>query len=268
MPKIVASIKEIGEGVTFGQSVDIRVHGAFRIGDHSHIGDGTKIRGNNVTIGRHFYNSRGLIVGGGGCDSPFADLTIGDRVVIHSGFLNLCEPVEICDDAACSPEFAILTHGFRLNYIKGHPRKFGKVVMGPQSWLGYRAVLLPGATLERGVVVGACSVVARPITEVFTTWAGNPAVKVGEIYTTDDDQKRGRYLQVIADLIDTFRALGVELGIDYEYPLISVKDAVLDLVNETLEGQETDLTDAVRDHLRKWGIRIYTERPFGNIRRL
>lgn len=48
------------------------------------------------------------------------------------------------------------------------------IVLGPDSFVGARAFVLPGVTIGRCAIVGACSVVTRSV-EDSTTVAGNPA---------------------------------------------------------------------------------------------
>jgi maltose O-acetyltransferase len=47
------------------------------------------------------------------------------------------------------------------------------------SWIGERAIVLPGRTVGRGAIVGAGAVVTRDV-EPFTIVAGNPARVVGD----------------------------------------------------------------------------------------
>ena len=56
---------EIGENVTWGNDIDIKVRGTFRIGDHSNVGDRFTANGENIELGEHFYykptDSRGEV---------------------------------------------------------------------------------------------------------------------------------------------------------------------------------------------------------------
>ena len=79
---------------------DIKVK-SFSIGKYSYLED-CKIRGNKINIGKHFYCSGGLNIGGGGSKGKNANLTIGDRCTMHNNFINVCEPVEIGDDVGFS----------------------------------------------------------------------------------------------------------------------------------------------------------------------
>jgi hypothetical protein len=41
-----------------------------------------------------------------------------------------------------------------------------------------------------------------------------------------------------------------------------VDDFTVNLLTFAYKGIESETTDHFRDYMRKWGIRIYTERPF------
>lgn len=54
------------------------------------------------------------------------------------------------------------------------PLIVGKITIGDDAFLGARAFVLPGVSIGRGAVVGACSVVTKDVPEGAVV-AGNPA---------------------------------------------------------------------------------------------
>lgn len=52
------------------------------------------------------------------------------------------------------------------------------IFMSDFSALGTNVVLMPNVWLAEGVVVGANSLVTKPITDPWTVWAGSPAKKI------------------------------------------------------------------------------------------
>ena len=52
--------------------------------------------------------------------------------------------------------------------------KAGDVILGDRVWVGVRATLLKGTQVADGCIVGACSVVAKPLTEPAALYVGNP----------------------------------------------------------------------------------------------
>ncbi len=54
------------------------------------------------------------------------------------------------------------------------------LVIGEQVYIGARAMILGGCKfIADGVLIGAGSVVAKNISEPWTKWVGNPAIKIG-----------------------------------------------------------------------------------------
>lgn len=69
--------------------------------------------------------------------------------------------------------------------------ELGKEIhIGDDCWIGGNAIILPGVTLGRGVVVGAGSVVTKSV-PAFTVVAGNPAKVLRKIDTAMDPAQSG-----------------------------------------------------------------------------
>jgi acetyltransferase-like isoleucine patch superfamily enzyme len=67
-------------------------------------------------------------------------------------------------------------HGFEGPApIQDQPMTFHPVAIGNDVWIGVRAIILGGATLPDGTIVGAGSVVTKAFAEPYTTIAGVPA---------------------------------------------------------------------------------------------
>lgn len=69
----------------------------------------------------------------------------------------------------------------------------GPVIVGEGSFIGFGAVVLTGVTIGRHCVVGARSVVTRPVPE-FTMVAGNPARPIAR-----HDPATGRWRRIAAE---------------------------------------------------------------------
>lgn len=259
--RIVADEIHIGEDVTFGYNVDISIKGIFSIGNYSHIGNNTHIRGRSIFIQDHFYCSGGLRIGGGGAMNPTANLFIGKRCVMHNNFINLCQSVAIGDDVGLSPEANILTHGYWQNVLEGYPVKFAPVTIKDNVIIGYRSLIMPNVSIEEGCVIGAQSVVAKTISEKGI-YAGSPARKVGDIKPLTESQKKNLLIQVLDAYIPIARYHNVTTSIRLEYPWVVMGGLHMNVETFDYVGHEDEDTDDFRDFLRKFGIRIYTHRPF------
>jgi len=58
-------------------------------------------------------------------------------------------------------------------------------------------------------------------------------------------------------------AKGFHPSIETLFPKVRVDDFSVNLLTFKYWGIESETTDHFRDFMRRWGIRIYTERPFG-----
>ena len=105
--------------------------------------------------------------------SGWGRIRIGDRVFVNCGtvLISVLE-VTIGDDVALANEVYIMdsnSHG-----VEGRPHVEAPVRIGNGTWVGARAMILPGVTIGSRVVVAAGSVVTRDVPDDVLV-AGNPA---------------------------------------------------------------------------------------------
>lgn len=156
----------------------------MRVGNDVFIDEFSRIkRPENVIIGSHvaidwgFYCTTGLrlqdyihiapyVTVIGGADGifemeDFATIAAGSRIIVRgdahmgAGLVSPVIPLKYRDDVIGS-------------YI----------VMKSFSALGTNCIMMPNTWLAEGVVVGANSLVTKPITEPWTVWVGSPARKI------------------------------------------------------------------------------------------
>lgn len=261
---IKAENMHIGESVTFGESIDIRLKGNFEIGDRSHLGDDILIRGNNLKIGCDLFSSQGLRVGGGGRQHPNANLKIGDRCTIHNNFINVCEEVEIGNDVGLSPEVSILTHGYWLSVLEGYPARFAAVTICDGVIIGYRSLIMMGVTIGERAVIGAQSVVTKNV-EPNSIYAGSPAQFIRKIIPPTDEKKHALVGHIMKEYqsIAAYHSISPDISVDY--PIIRLNKCRFNVETLTFEGNEDEETDDFRDYVRKWGLRFYSKRPFKSV---
>jgi acetyltransferase-like isoleucine patch superfamily enzyme len=105
--------------------------------------------------------------------SGWGRIRVGDRVFVNCGTVLICVlEITIGDDVALANEVYIMdsnSHG-----VEGRPHVEAPVVIGDGTWVGARAMVLPGVTIGRRVVVAAGSVVTRDVPDDVLV-AGNPA---------------------------------------------------------------------------------------------
>jgi len=256
---IIAKEINIGKAVVFGRDIQVSVKGEFRIGNYSRLGDNTQIFGNNVIFGEHLFNSSGLRIGGGGRQHPTANFKIGDRCTIHNNAINVCEPIVIGNDVGLSPDVTLITHGYWLSVLKGYPTKFAGINIGNGVIVGHRSAILMGVVIGNGIVIGACSVVTKSLL-TKGVYAGNPAYFVRPITPLPNRE------ETINAIIERYSHIaqyhGISPEIKGDYPFIEINEFRINVETFEYDGEEDRETDDFRDYIRKWGIRIYTERPF------
>jgi acetyltransferase-like isoleucine patch superfamily enzyme len=256
---------ELGENFSIGKNVHITARNYCVIGKNARFADNVEITVENLIIGDHFFHyTPGLEIGGGGSQFAGADVTIGDRCVLHNNYINVARPVNIGNDVGLSPDVKIITHGFWASCLEGYPTVYEPVTLGNNVIVGQGAMFLPGVTVPDNVVIGAASVVSRGCKmEPNKIYAGNPAQFVRDIVSPTKDEQR-----VLAEgIIQTYlqRATGDDSYPDwfnFTFPVVEINSFTVNLLTREFSGEEDEVTVKFRDHLRRYGIRIYTDKGF------
>ena len=262
---IKANKIEMGSDVSFGKNINVDIRGIFTIGDRSHLGNNVKIVGNNVSFGSDLYHSDGLNIGGGGHANPTANFTMGDRCTIHNNYINLAKEIVIGDDVGLSLDVSIQTHGYWLSVLEGYPTKFAGVSINDGVIAGFRSVILMGVTIAKNIVIGACSVVTKNLTEPSGVYVGNPARFIKKVVPLSTAEK----IKKVDYIIDEYKKItehhNMSSFIEINYPVIAIDDCNFNVETSQFNGLENEYTDHFRDYIRKWGIRFYSNRPFKSI---
>lgn len=139
--------------------------------------------GEDTLIGRHCTVTVGY--GPGQPRLPARALVIGDRCLIGArACITAHESVEIGDDVWFGKDVLVTdaSHGY-TDPDTPIGRQFGEhrpVRIGAESWIGHGAMILPGTTIGRRVVVAAGSVVRGDVPDGAVV-AGVPAKVVGSV---------------------------------------------------------------------------------------
>jgi acetyltransferase-like isoleucine patch superfamily enzyme len=106
-------------------------------------------------------------------------IRIGNGVFINAGVVVYSEvAVTIGDDVALANEVYVMdtsSHG-----MEGREPYAAPVSIGAGTWVGARAIILPGVTIGSRVVVGAGAVVTKDVPDEVLV-AGNPAKVVRQL---------------------------------------------------------------------------------------
>lgn len=141
------------------------------------------LRGSRIEVGAHSVIDSFVKVkpaGGKG------DLLVGERSVINSGCvlytgngISIGNYVAIAANCTLAPVNHAYKDKTRLIREQGFLPSKGGIVIEDDVWIGANCVLLDGAILRRGCVLGAGSV-ARGELGAYTVYAGQPLLVVGK----------------------------------------------------------------------------------------
>lgn len=258
---IEATSIEIGSNFKIGSNVKIKVRNNFKIGSNCVFNNDVNINAYDVFIGDYFFHlTPGLNIGGGGSQFPEAIIKIGDRCVLHNNYINLAHNIIIGNDVGISPDVDILTHGFWNSALEGYPYAYKPVKINDGVILGQRSFILMGVEIETNCVIGANSTVTKSLLRANSVYAGNPARFIRRILPISTEQK----ISISNEIMNRYKSL-TNISFIYEYPLIKINEATINLENKTISGLEDDDTDRFRDFIRRYGIKIYTPRGFKSL---
>jgi acetyltransferase-like isoleucine patch superfamily enzyme len=257
----------IGNNVKFGKDIKIHIRGKFQIGDNSIIGDRFTANAEELIIGEYFYNgptdSRGMTIGGGGSNFPFAKLHIGDRMVCHTGHINLASPVTIGNDVGLSHDVDLITHGFWYSILDGYPRVFKEINIGNNVIVGWKTVIMSGVDIADNTVIGSHSTVTKSLLESKAIYAGSPAKLIKHINEPTREEKLQMMRGLISDFKDLMSYYEVpDFTINADYPYLYVNQLQINVDDFSYNGEHDVVTDAFRDFARRYGIRIYVPHGF------
>lgn len=143
---------------------------ATRVGRRAHVLGRPTVDATDLEVGDDFKvwsGHRQTLISGGG------RIRVGSRVFVNCGTVIISvEEVVIGDDVAFAHEVMVIdsdSHG-----VEGRPHVEAPVRIGDGTWLGARAMVLPGVTIGRRVLVAAGAVVTRDVPDDVLV-AGNPA---------------------------------------------------------------------------------------------
>lgn len=141
------------------------------------------VRGSRVALGAHSrIDSFVKIKPAGGT----GDLVIGDHSIINAGCvlytgngITIGNHVAVAANCTFAPVNHAVRDRSRLIRDQGFMPSKGGIVVEDDVWIGANCVLLDGAVLRHGCVLGAGSIVRGEL-DAFGIYAGTPLRKIGE----------------------------------------------------------------------------------------
>ena len=273
MANIKAKHIDIHPSVKIGKNVNIKCE-SIKLGEFCIIGDNVTIECRSFEAHSWLFMWHGVEVGRGGCNGPNSNVKLGKGVgIFENTVINPSESVEIGDNCGIGADVMIWTHGAWLDITKGFPSDFGPVKIGDNVWLPARSIVLPNVTIGNDVVIGTNSLVNRSLPSGCLA-AGSPCKVLKEnVYPKElSEQELKTMIEAIMSdwkmLCDT-KEITRSIKFKYEngkiYLYQSNFETIYSIDNRKIEGYVNDVSEDLRDYLRRRGIKIYTDRFFKSI---
>ncbi len=161
---------EMGEGSSIGHATVVKGLRLLRLGAQASIGRGCWITGFPRGAARHFQHQ----------PERRPELIVGAHSAITNRHLIDCTASVVLGEFTTFAGFAsqILTHSIDLAASR---QSSAPVTIGNYCFVGTNSVLLGGAILPDHCVLGAKSLLNKPLTETHTLYGGVPAVALKKL---------------------------------------------------------------------------------------
>ena len=166
----------------FGKACTLEISGQVHIGKNVYIGDQVSLivePGATLTIADNSFIGESCYIKCFG-----GKVSIGKDVSINSkSYINGCGGVSIGDNTRIGTQSIIIASNHKFGepdlLVKDAITKQG-VSLGKNIWLGARVTVLDGVTIADDSVIGACSLVSKPLPE-SGVYVGIPAKKIKSV---------------------------------------------------------------------------------------
>jgi len=163
----------------FGKGCTVDISGQVKIGKNVYIGDHVSLiveQGAILEIADHSFIGESCYIKCFG-----GKVSIGQDVSINSkSFINGCGGVTIGDNTRIGTQSIVIASNHKFGepdvLVKDAITKLG-VNLGENIWLGARVTVLDGVTIPSNSVIGACSLVSKPLDDAGV-YVGSPVKKI------------------------------------------------------------------------------------------
>ena len=272
MTDINANNIDIHETVEIGNNVRITCD-TIKLGKFCKIGDNVTIDCKTFESDEWLFMWDGVEIGRGGCYGPNSSVKIGKGVgIFENTIINPSESVEIGDNCGIGAEVMIWTHGAWLDVLQGFPADFGPVRIGKNVWLPARSIVLPNVSVGDNVVIGINSIINRDLPSGCFA-AGAPCKVIKEkVYPKKVTLSEQSILvkNIVGKWYDLHETKGID-GVQTKYESGKIKliqgenITIYDISNKSIKGYVNNVSEDLRDFLRRNGIKIYTDRFFSSM---
>ena len=279
MTDIRANNIDIHETVEIGNNVRINCD-TIKLGKFCKIGDNVTIDCKTFEAGDWLFMWDGVEVGRGGCYGKDSTVKIGNGVgIFERTIINPSSTIEIGDNCGIGADVMIWTHGAWLDVLQGFPSDFGPVKIGNNVWLPARCIVLPNVTIGDDSVIGIGSTINRNIPSGCLA-AGSPCKVIKEnCYPKElnNEELEKKCLEIINNWCKLHKDKNIsDVSVEYDNGRIILKQyevnkdeiwfTTYDVKQKEIIGLSNEVSEDLRDYLRREGIKIYTDKPFESIK--
>jgi acetyltransferase-like isoleucine patch superfamily enzyme len=271
--KIKCIKKHIPDTAIIGDNVNIECE-ELVLGEFTKIGNNVNIKCRKFIADDWLYMCEGVEIGRGGCTGPKSNIFIGKNVgIFENTIINPSDTVKIGDNVGIGAEVMIWTHGAWLDITKGFPSDFGPVEIGNNVWLPARSIVLPNVSIGDDCVIGINSIVNKDIPSGSLA-AGSPCKVIKYNHYPKEINSKELLTMVNSILGDWVTIILAKIDLDemsvvYDNNIITLKqkdgETQFDVIEKTMKGFDNDVSQDLRDYLRRRGIKIYTDKLFKSI---
>ncbi|WP_180116273.1 DapH/DapD/GlmU-related protein [Acinetobacter sp. YH12140] len=166
----------------FGKACTVEISGQVKIGQNVYIGDHVSLiveQGASLEIADNSFIGESCYIKCFG-----GKVSIGKDVSINSkSYINGCGGVSIGDNTRIGTQSIIIASNHKFGepdvLVKDAITKQG-VRLGQNIWLGARVTVLDGVKIPSDSVIGACSLVSKPLPE-SGVYVGIPSKKIKSV---------------------------------------------------------------------------------------
>jgi acetyltransferase-like isoleucine patch superfamily enzyme len=285
---ITSPVIKIGRNSIFFSDIDIFALRSFKIGPRCKISRNCVLKANRIEVGHDLWCNEYVEIGGGGWQSPTANITIGDFTHIgKNAHLNVCKAIDIDGYCGIGMDCMLFTHssGNGQSVLAGYSSVEAGIHVGLNVSLYSRVIVAPGTTIEDGVTVAAGSYV-RGVLERDGFYAGSPAKLKSKVVHPSAEEKyrimkhilvpleefsdgytcrqKDTWVIVVKELSAAARSYihNADIPSDHIFCVVCLEDEAqidfygtyINLGANTISGQTGDGTEQIRDALRREGI--------------
>lgn len=234
------------------------------LGERSKISRNCIFKGQSIVGERDLWCNENVEVGGGGWNSPKANLYIGPFQHIGKNVhINVCEEVRLKGFSGIGMDCMIFTHGAGQgqSVFKGYSLTEGPVYIGQHVSINSRVIVAPDSIINDGCCVGASAYVSGELSS-NGLYVGIPARYKKDIIELTDEMKKTiivKHFGLKEDQKNAYSGIYYNSRITF-YNLNEIilekngcHQVVIDINASTIKGIAYEDSEKIRDEFRRMG---------------